>query len=57
MLEILAVILKEVLSLLVNEAAKPVTATVAPVVPRKLRDAWEQRMLDRFKKSSIHSPH
>jgi len=56
MLEILAVILKEVLSLLVNEAAKPVTATVAPVVPRKLRDAWEQRMLDRFKKSSIHSP-
>jgi hypothetical protein len=52
---VLLAILKEILSLLWNEAAEPVKATVAPAVPRKLRDAWKQRMLDKWEKSSIHS--
>ena len=51
----LIAILREILSLLWNEAAKPVKATVAPAVPRKLRDAWKQRMLDKWEKSSLHS--
>ena len=51
----LIAILREILSLLWNEAAKPVKATVAPVVPRKLRDAWKRRMLDKWEKSSLHS--
>ena len=50
MLEIITVILKEILKLLLNDAAKPVTATVAPAVPRKLRDAWVNGMLDKWKK-------
>jgi hypothetical protein len=52
---VLLAILKEILSLLWNEAAEPVKASVAPAVPRKLRDAWKQRMLDKWEKSSIHS--
>ena len=52
---VLLAILKEILSLLWNEAAEPVKATVAPAVPRKLRDAWKHRMLDKWKKSSIDS--
>ena len=48
-------ILREILKLLWNEAANPVKASVAPVVPRKLRDAWKHRMLDKWKKSSIDS--
>jgi|1_EtaG_2_1085319.scaffolds.fasta_scaffold04358_1 hypothetical protein len=54
LLAILA-ILKEILSLLWNEAAKPVKATVAPAVPASLRAAWNKRMLDKWKKSSLHS--
>jgi hypothetical protein len=54
--EILIVILKEILKLLIDDATKPVKASVASAVPRKLRDAWEQRMLDRWKKSGIHTP-
>ena len=52
---VLLAILKEILSLLWNEAAEPVKATIAPAVPRKLRDAWKQRMLDKWEKSSLHS--
>ena len=51
----LTAILREILKLLWNEAAEPVKASVAPVVPRKLRDAWNKRMLDKWKKSSLHS--
>jgi hypothetical protein len=52
---ILLAILKEILSLLWNEATEPVKAAVAPAVPRKLRDAWKQRMLDKWQKSSLHT--
>ena len=55
MVAALLAILKEILKLLWDEAAKPVKATVAPAVPRKLRDAWKQRMLDKWQKSSLHS--
>ena len=51
----LIAILREILSLLWNESAKPIKAAVAPVVPRKLRDAWKQRMLDKWKTGGIHS--
>ena len=51
----LLAILKEILSLLWNEAAKPVKATLAPVAPVSLRAAWNKRMLDKWKKSSLHS--
>ena len=47
-------ILKEVLKLLWNDASTPVAASVAPAVPRRMRDAFEQRVLDKIKKSSIH---
>ena len=48
-------ILKEILKLLWKDAVKPVKATVVPAVPRSLRDAWNKRMLDKWKKSSLHS--
>jgi hypothetical protein len=51
----LIAILREILSLLWNESAKPIKAAVAPVVPRKLRDAWNKRMLDKWKKGSLYS--
>jgi hypothetical protein len=51
----LLAILREILKLLLNEAATPVKASVASVVPRKLRDAWKQRMLDKWEKGSLHS--
>jgi hypothetical protein len=54
MVAALITILKEILRLLWNEATEPVKATVVPV-PRKLRDAWNKRMLDKWKKSSLHS--
>jgi hypothetical protein len=55
MVTALITILREILNLLWNEATEPVKAAVAPVVPRKLRDAWDKRMLDKWKESSIHS--
>jgi len=51
----LLAILREILKLLWNDAARPVKAAVAPVVPRKLRDAWKQRMLDKWQAGGIHS--
>lgn len=55
MTKALVAILREILKLLWNEAAKPIKASVVPVVPRKLRDAWNKRMLDKWQKSSLHS--
>ena len=55
MVTALLAILREILKLLLEDAATPVKATVAPAVPRKLRDAWKQRMLDKWQKSSLHS--
>ena len=55
MVTALTAILREILKLLWNEAAEPVKASVAPVVPRKLRDAWNKRMLDKWKKGSLYS--
>jgi hypothetical protein len=55
MVTALITILKEILKLLWNESTKPVKAAVAPAVPRKLRDAWNKRMLDKWQKSSLHS--
>ena len=51
----LLAILKEILKLLWNETTEPVKASVAPAVPKRLRDAWNKRMLDKWQKSSIHS--
>ena len=55
MVTALLAILREVLKLLWNDAAQPVKVAVAPVVPRKLRDAWKQRMLDKWQAGGIHS--
>ena len=54
MVEAIITILKEVLKLLWNDASIPVAAAVAPAVPRRMRDAFEQRVLDKLKKSIIH---
>jgi hypothetical protein len=54
MLAAIITILKEVLKLLWNDASIPVAAAVAPAVPRRMRDAFEQRVLDKIKKSSLH---
>lgn len=53
----LITILKEVLKLLWNDASTPLTASIAPAIPRRMRDAFEQRVLDKIKKSSLHSDH
>lgn len=53
----LLTILKEVLKLLWNDASTPLTASIAPAIPRRMRDAFEQRVLDKIKKSSLHSDH
>jgi hypothetical protein len=54
MTQALVAILKEILKLLWNESSTPIQASVAPAVPRMLRDAWEQRMRKRWEKSGIH---
>jgi hypothetical protein len=52
--KVIAIILKEILRLLWNESGKAVTASVAPIVARSMRDAWKQRMLDKWKKSRLY---
>ena len=53
----LIAILSEILKLLLKDASVPVAASVAPAVPRRMRDAFEQRVLDKIQKSSIHRTH